>query len=162
MNKELKDRVFDVPEHILNKISKTVMNLNGQYAHGKDRAEELLQKRKVKYGQLKRIIHDFQNVDKLKDKLRFELYGGQEMENWARQHLQGERDLISNRKDSEMRADNISGVGGKNTHLKKHSKKPDWLPPTNLVKSNSHKNSITSLKMGSLFEEVERIKKLML
>jgi hypothetical protein len=86
------------------------------------------------------------------------------MERWAKQFLQGERDLISNQKDSRKRADDIGAITGerKNSHLKSHSKKASWLPPLNLVKSNSHKNSITSLKMGKLFEEVERIKKLML
>ena len=62
MNRDLKDRVFDVPENILHKISQTVMHLNGNYAHGKDRAEKLLKDRKVKYGQLKKIIHDDKNI----------------------------------------------------------------------------------------------------
>ena len=50
----------------------------------------------------------------------------------------------------------------KNSHLKKHSKKPDFLPPLNMMKSNSHKSSISSIKLSGLFEQLERIKKLML
>ena len=47
------------------------------------------------------------------------------MEKWANTHLNGERDLISNSKDSRKRADNIGGLTGerKNSHLKKHTKK---------------------------------------
>lgn len=164
MNKDLKDRIFDIPENILEKISKTVMNLNGQYTHGKDRAEKLLRDQKVKYGQLKKIIHELQNMDKVKEKLKFELAGGDLMLNWAKTFLDGERDMVSGRKDSRKRADEIGGLTGerKNSHLKKHSKKPDFLPPLNLVKSNSHKSSISAFSSMKLFEEVEKIKKLML
>jgi len=163
MNKELKGRIFDVPQNILDKINHSIVGLNGEHARGIDRAKKILNDKKVKYGQLKSIIHDFKTIDKVKDKLKYDLCGGELMEKWANQHLQGERDLVSNIKDGRKRADDISAMTGerKNSHLKKHTKKSSWLPPTNLVKSNSHKNSISSLKLGSLFEEVERIKKLM-
>jgi nitrous oxide reductase len=159
MNKDLKHRIFDIPQNILDKINHTVVSLNGKHTHGLNRAKKLLIDKKVKYGQLKRIIHDIQNIDKINDKLRFDLCGGDLMEKWSKQFLDGERDLVSNVKDAKKRADDIGGITGerKNSHLKKHSKKPDFLPPLNMVKSNSHKSSITSLK---LFEEVEKIKKL--
>jgi hypothetical protein len=163
MNKELKSRIFDIPQHILNKINHTIVGLNGEHAQGLNRAKKLLSDKKVKYGQLKRIIHDFQNLDKVKDRLRYDLYGGEEMEIWAKQYLKGERDLISDRKDSRQQADNIGAITGerKNSHLKKHKKKPSWLPPTNLIKSNSHKTSISPITSFKLFEQIERIKKLM-
>ena len=163
MNKELKGRIFDVPQNILDKINHSIVGLNGEHARGIDRAKKILNDKKVKYGQLKSIIHDFKTIDKVKDKLKYDFCGGELMEKWANQHLQGERDLVSNIKDGRKRADDISSMTGerKNSHLKKHTKKSSWLPPTNLIKSNSHKNSISSLKLGSLFEEVERIKKLM-
>jgi hypothetical protein len=162
MNNELKGRVFEVPQNILHKITQTVNSLGGQHIHGLNRAKKILTDKTVKYGQLKRIIHDFQNMDKTKDIVRYNLYGGDLMDNWAKQFLKGERDLISNRKDSRKRADEIGGITGerKNSHLKKHSKKPDFLPPLNMVKSNSHKNSISPIVSLGLFEEVEKFKKL--
>lgn len=164
MNKELKDREFEIPQNILDKINHTIVGLNGQHMHGVQRAQKLLSDKKVKYGQLKRIIHDFQNLDKVGDKVRYDLYGGDLMNNWSKQHLQGERDMITNRKEGRKDADEMGGITGerKNSFLKKHSKKPDWLPPTNLVKSNSHKSSISPITSLGLFEQVERIKKLML
>jgi nitrous oxide reductase len=164
MNKELKLRVFDIPQNILDKINHTVIGLNGEHFHGLNRAKKLLSDRKVKYGQLKRIIHDLKNIDKINDRVRYDLYGGELMEKWSEQHLKGERDLVSNKKDGRKQADDIGGIDGerKNSHLKSHSKKASWLPPTNLIKSNSHKNSISSVKLTGLFEQVERIKKLML
>ena len=162
MNKELNGRVFDIPENILHKITQTVNSLGGQHVHGLNRAKKLLSDKIVKYGQLKRIIHDFQNLDKTNNRITYDLYGGDLMNNWAKQFLKGERDLISNRKDSRQRADEIGGITGerKNSHLKKHSKKPDFLPPLNMVKSNSHKSSISPIVSLGLFEEVEKFKKL--
>lgn len=163
MNKDLKLRIFDIPQNVLDKINHTVISLNGEHFHGLNRAKKLLNDKKVKYGQLKRIIHDLQNIDKINDRTRYDLCGGELMEKWSEQHLKGERDMVSNKKDGRKQADDIGGITGerKNSHLKSHSKKASWLPPTNLIKSNSHKNSISSIKLTGLFEEVERIKKLM-
>jgi hypothetical protein len=164
MNKELKHRIFDIPQDILDKINHTVVGLNGEHVNGIQRAKKLLNDKKVKYGQLKRIIHDIQNMDKINNRVKYDLSGGELMERWAKQFLQGERDLISNRKDSRKRADDIGGLTGdrKNSHLKKHTKKFGFKIPLNLVKSNSDLNSISSIKLTGLFEQVNRIKKLML
>ena len=165
MNKDLKDRVFNVPQNILDKINHTIKSLGGQHVDGVQRAQKLLTDKTVNYGQLKRIIHDLQNIDRVGDRLKFDLAGGDLMDRWSKQHLQGERDMVSNKKDGRKQADEIGGITGerKNSHLKKHSKKPDWLPPTNLVKSNSHKSSISPITSLGLFEQqVDRIKKLML
>jgi hypothetical protein len=164
MNKELKSRIFDIPQNILDKINHTVVGLNGEHVNGIQRAKKLLNDKKVKYGQLKRIIHDLQNMDKINNKVRYDLAGGDLMEKWAKQFLQGERDLISNRKDGRKQADEIGGLTGerKNSHLKKHTKRFGFKIPVNLVKSNSDLNSISSIKLTGLFEQVERIKKLML
>ncbi len=164
MNKELKGRIFDIPQDILDKINHTVVGLNGENVRGIQRAKKLLIDKKVKYGQLKRIIHDIQNMDKMNEKVKYDLCGGDLMEKWAKQFLQGERDLISNRKDGRKQADEIGGLTGerKNSHLKKHTKRFGFKIPVNLVKSNSDLNSISSIKLTGLFEQVERIKKLML
>ena len=164
MNKELKSRIFDIPQNILDKINHTMVGLNGEHVNGIQRAKKLLNDKKVKYGQLKRIIHDLQNMDKINDKIKYDLAGGDLMEKWSKQFLQGERDLISNRKDGRKQADEIGGLTGdrKNSHLKKHTKRFGFKIPTNLVKSNSDLNSISSIKLTGLFEQVNRIKKLML
>ncbi len=125
MNSELKNRVFDVPQNILEKINHTLKGLGGQHVDGAHRANKILSDKKVTYGQLKKIIHELQNMDRVKDKLKFELAGGDLMDKWSKQHLQGERDLVSNRKDGRKQADDISSMTGerRNSHLKKHTKK---------------------------------------
>ncbi len=162
MNKELKGRIFDVPQDILDKINHTVAGLNGENVRGIQRAKKLLIDKKVKYGQLKRIIHDIQNMDKINERVKYDLCGGDLMEKWASKFLQGERDLISNRKDSKMKTDDMIGMTGerKNSHLKSHKKRFSFKVPTNLVKSNSHKTSISPLTSLKLFEELDKIKKL--
>lgn len=164
MNKELKSRIFDIPQDILNKINHTLVCLEGKHVKGSQRAKKLLSDKKVKYGQLKRIIHDLQNIDKINEKQRYDLYGGDLMYNWAIKFLQGERDLIKGRKESKKRADDINSMTGerKNSYLKKHNKKFNFKIPTNLIKSNSHKSTINPLKSFSIFEEVKKIKKLIL
>jgi hypothetical protein len=163
MNKDLKGRIFDIPQNVLDTINHTVTGLNGENVRGIQRAKKLLVDKKVKYGQLKRIIHDIQNMDKVKDKVKYDLCGGDLMEKWAKQYLQGERDLIKNNKDSKRKTDEMIGMTGerKNTHLKSHKKRFSFKVPTNLMKSNSHKTSISPLTSLKLFEqEVDKIKKL--
>jgi hypothetical protein len=162
MNSELKSRYFDIPQNILDKINHTVTCLQGENVRGIQRAKKLLNDKKVKYGQLKRIIHDIQNIDKIKDRTKYDLCGGDLMEKWAKQFLDNERQLIINRKDSKKNADSMGGITGerKNSHLKKHKKRFSFKIPVNLIKSNSHKSSITPITSLGLFEEVEKIKKL--
>ena len=162
MNKDLKGRIFVVPQNILDKINHTVTGLNGKNVRGIQRAKKLLAEKKVKYGQLKRIIHDIQNIDKIKDRLKYDLCGGDLMEKWAIQFLKGERDLISGRKNSKMKSDNMIGMDNerKNSHLKKHKKRFGFKIPTNLIKSNSNKTSVSPISSLKLFEEVDKIKKL--
>jgi len=162
MNKDLKGRIFDIPQNILDKINHTVSGLNGENVRGIQRAKKLLVDKKVKYGQLKRIIHDIQNMDKTKDRVKYDLCGGDLMEKWANQYLQGERDLIKGRKESKKNSDEMIGMTGerKNSYLKSHKKRFSFKVPTNLVKSNSHKTSISPLTSLKLFEEMDKIKKL--
>jgi len=162
MNKDLKNRVFNIPQNILDKINHTIKSLGGQHVHGVQRAKKLLTDKTVKYGQLKRIIHDFQNIDKVKDKIKYDLSGGDLMDKWSKQHLQGERDLVSNVKDARKRADEIGSIDGqrKNSHLKTHTKNDTFKVPTNLLKSNSHKSTISPISSLGLFEQIEKFKKL--
>ncbi len=100
---------------------------------------------------------------KVADKVRYDLAGGDLMDTWSKQHLKGERDLIQNRKEGRKQADDISSTTGerKNSFLKKHRKKSSWLPSFKF-NTNSEKNSVSSIKLTGLFEQVNRIKKLML
>lgn len=171
MNKELKDRIFKIPKNVLDHISDEMSNLKGKDVVGIERATNLLNDRTVTYPQLKRIIHDLNTMDKLRNKQQYELAGGDLMMIWSNNFLKGERDLVKSRKDSKKNADDISGLTGErsNSHLKKHKKKSNFNIGTggtsslNFMKSNSHKNTVASLGSDlKLTEEIEKIKKLIL
>ncbi len=159
MNKELKGREYNLPPDIIKHLN-SQLQISSTDTVGINRAKELIQSGKVNYGQLKRILHDLKNVDKLSEPQRHNLYGGDLMEKWGWSVLGQDRDQITNRKEGRKKADEMGGISGerKNSFLKKHSKKPDFLPNLNFVKNNSFKSPITSL---GLFEEIERIKNLM-
>lgn len=168
MNKELSGKIFKIPKHILDHISNETTKLNGEEVVGLDRAENLLKDRTVTYGQLKRIIHDMNTMDKLRNKQQYELAGGDLMFIWSNNFLKGERDLIKSRKKSKKDTDEMIGMTGErgNSYLKKHKKKSNFNIGTggtsslNFMKSNSHKNSVSPIMDFKLNEEIEKIKKL--
>ena len=49
----------------------------------------------------------------------------------------------------------------KNPFLSKHTKKTNYSIPRNMMKSNSDKTSVTPISSLGIFEEVDRIKKLL-
>lgn len=87
MNNQLKDNVYDIPNDVLEKINSVLSSVTDDTTHGIQRAKKLCSEKKVTYGQLKRIIHDIKTIDKENDKLRYELYGGELMEKWAKTFL---------------------------------------------------------------------------
>lgn len=162
MNSQLKDKVFDIPDDVIKFITKKFTDLKGKDVTGVDRASKLMLDKKVNYGQLKRIIHDLENTDKYKERTKYDLYGGDQMLYWAKQHLKGERDIVKSKKKSKQRANEISQITGirSNPFLKKHSKGMKLKIPTNLIKSNSDKSSVSPISSLGLFEEINKIKKL--
>jgi hypothetical protein len=155
MNKELKDRVFDLPENVLMHL-KQHATMKSNDVDGIKRARTLLSDGKVNYGQLKRIIHDLKNIDKNQEFSKYNLYGGEPMEKWGNHILDIERDFIKKRKESKRRSDSISSLNGvrHNAFLKTHTKKQSMLPSLNPLKSNSDKNITSTLKLGKIFEEI--------
>jgi hypothetical protein len=165
MNSELKDRVFNIRPDILDFLKKQ------KEIPGLKRNKNLLEKGQVTYGQLKRILHDLKKINKFKDLDKYNYYGGDLMKNWGIMILTNERNLIRDRKESEKIANDIAGLNGirKNSFIRRHSK--NTLSPrisvNNIVKpkSNSEKftnSSMFSAKSMKLFEQINRIKKLML
>lgn len=165
MNSQLKDNVYDVPNEILEKINSVLTTVKDESAHGVQRAKNLCAEKKVTYGQLKRIIHDIKTLNKDTDKLRYELYGGELMEKWANTFLNGERKMIKTKKQASHRINNLTGMNGmrKNPYLSTHKKSEEkGNSYANFLKSNSDKTSVSPISSVGLFEEVDRIKKLML
>jgi len=152
MNKQLKDRIFKLPENVLIFLSQQ------RAPDGTTRNNTLLTAKEVTYGQLKRILHDMKYMDKNVDRLKYDSYGGFPLEQWGTKILNDERKLIDSRKSTRKASNEIGSLNGLrgNAYLSTHTKNNDSLPPTNLMKSNSEKTSVSGLS-----EQIIRIKKLM-
>lgn len=163
MNSDLKDRVYDIPNDVIEKINQTLANAAGNDLHGIKRAKTLCSEKKVTYGQLKRIIHDIKTLDKNTEQARYNLYGGELMEKWANTFLDGERQLVKDKKLSSHKINNNTGMNGlrKNPFRKEGERKHSNKMSVDLLKSNSEENSVSSIKQNGLFEQIKRIKKLM-
>lgn len=157
MNNLLKDNVYKIPDNIITYISLVLSKINGKNVPGIERAKNLVKTKEVTYGQLKRIIHDLKYIDKLKDGLKYQLYGGDLMTNWSKNFLNGERMNVYNIKKSRKRSDEISGLDGirKNNFNSTHDKND-----LSNVNFKNDKSSISSLNNNKLFEEINKIKKL--
>jgi hypothetical protein len=154
MNSELENRVFDIRPDILEFIRQQPVNPNI------DRNKNLLETGKVTYGQLERILHDMKYMDKKNNIAVYNLYGGKLMEEWGKMILKNERDLINNRKAGKKNTDSLSDQR-KGAYKSSHTQKSTgFLPPTNLIKANSEKSSTSSFAPPTLFEQINRMKKL--
>ncbi len=164
MNNQLKDNIYDVPNDIIEKINSVLSTIQDESTHGVQRAKRLCSEKKVTYGQLKRIIHDIKTIDKDNDKLRYELYGGELMEKWAHSFLNGQRGLVKSKKDGTKKINNLTGMDGirKNPFLSTHKKSEGKPSYKSFLKSNSDETSVSPITSTGIFEEIERIKKLML
>ena len=165
MNSELKDVSFKLDNNIIDHLK------NQKPIPGFTRTEDLIKKGEIGYGQLKKFIHEMKRINKITEPQKYNYYGGDMMFNWCMTKLKGARDQIANRKESRKIADDISGLTGErqNASIKRHTKN-NFSPKigTNDVvkpKSNSEKftnSSMFSAKSTKLFEQINRIKKLMI
>jgi len=162
MNSELKDRVYVIPLNVMEflKKQKDIPQL--------DRNEHLLKDGTVKYGQLMRILHDMREV-KMSNPIAYNFYGGELMYNWGKNAIQGDANQIKNSKESTKIANDISGLSGErqNASIKRHTKNTlsPKINPNDVSKPNSEKytnSSMFSAKSTKLFEQINRIKKLMI
>ena len=94
---------------VIQKINHTLTSLGDKNVHGIKRAKNILNSKKVTYGQLKKIIHELGKIDKVNDKLRYDLYGGELMEKWASPFLNGERSLVRNKQTASKNINNNTG-----------------------------------------------------
>lgn len=161
-NSKLQNRIFKLPDNVFNYIHGAITSLNDKSVVGVQRAKGLIKTRNVSYSQLKSIIFDLKKPE-LKDTIQFKLMGGDDMLRWAETFLDGERTLIKNNKNSQKRANEIGQLNDirQNSFLKKHTKKTSSRVPTNMLKSNSDKTSVSPISSLGVFEEVERIKGLL-
>ena len=158
MNKDLENKIFQIPQNVLAflKQQPDVSSI--------DRNKNLLDNGMVTYGQLKRILHDMKYLDKKNEMTKYNLYGGQPLEDWGTSILKQHRDTIKNTKQSKKIADDMTG-DRKNAFNKTHTTSfSPKIGVNDVSKPNSEKwsgASEFSAKSMKLTESIKRIKKLM-
>lgn len=160
MNKDLDGKIYEIPPLILSGVQRALKRYPSD-EDGVKRAKTLLSG-KVNYNQLKRILHDMKVFYNNNEIGKYELAGGKPFESWGWNTLNGDRDLIAYNKEMRKNIDSMAGIEGRsNAYLNKHKKNPDLGIANTSLKSNSETYT-TSLKSGKLFEEITRIKTLMI
>jgi len=136
VNKELSNNFYNIPEDVINKINETLGKVGSSWVDGRQRAENLLSTKRVSYGQLKRIIHDLKEIDKVNDRTKYDLCGGELMEKWANTFLNGERKMVKDKKMVSHNINNNTGMNGmrKNPFLKKHETNRRTTKTSTLIK----------------------------
>lgn len=160
MNSQLNGKLYNIPQYVLDFILNEIEKQN-KHVDGIDRARRLLKDKHVNYNQLKRILHDMKYCDKEKDIEKYNLWGGEVFENWGKTILNNDREFIKDKKSARQTADNITTIKRKNSFLKTHTKKDKGMKNFDFLKSNSDKNYVAPLMSLGLFEEINRINKIM-
>lgn len=98
MNSQLKDKKYNIPIDVINKIRVAISNSNG--STGIKRAKFLVNNGQITYQNLKRLknFFDYFNVQN-GDRTQYELAGGDLMRNFIEQTLNRDRDAVNRSKE---------------------------------------------------------------
>jgi hypothetical protein len=161
-NSALVGTVFEIPEELM-KVLKAAWQKYGDKANGtkstasegKKRCENLLRSGEVDYYQIKRMIHDMEQINKYKDPISYALNGGDLMYKWAVRTLDDARREVDGQKNSRMRANNLAGLEGlrKNAYLSNHEKDGEPLDGI-MFNTDDDRGQMTP----SISEEIAKIK----
>ena len=158
MNKELEGKIFQIPPQVLAFLKQQ------PDVSSVDRNKTLIANGMVTYGQLKRILHDMKYLDKKAEPTKYNLYGGQPLEDWGKSILTQYRDTIKNTKQSKKIADDMTG-DRKNAFNKTHTNTFSAKIGVNDVSGSPSEKwtgqSEFSADSMKLTESINRIKKLM-
>ena len=134
-NQALKDRMFRIPDKIMNHLNKTLASY-GQYkeADGYKRLSALVNKEynarnnkkgvddksRITYSDLKRIHHDFSKMPQNNSNLEFILNGGNTMKDWVRNTLKTARNSVKN----DLKKKKSENISKASTKVQKNPMKP--------------------------------------
>ena len=146
MNKNLYDKTFDIPKNILDVLKeKFSMHKDNEESQGYKRNKELRKEKKLTYQSLKRIKNFFDKNDKEKDKIEYELNGGDDMKKFVEYTLNSQR-VFSKSKNKRKDDFGVNLIKGSNFS-------------NDLRPSKSHRSGVDK-HFPRLSEEIERINKL--
>jgi len=161
-NKDLKDKYFNCPDDVINKL-KTILSKykNGGDISGLKRCKDIIKNKRLSYHQMKRIKNYFDNYDGDGLDDEYKLNGGDIMKQWVNTTLENSRNTIHDMKKVQMNA------GKQNAFRKHHTKDKDNADPTNVnlpkISKGSQYDNIMNNRVTyeNLQSEIDGIKYLM-
>lgn len=116
-NKELKNRVFPIPDGVRKILQQTLDNYNGdKTVDGYKRLNNLLSSENITYQELKRIKNFFDNYNGTDKSAEYILNGGEPMKNWVNNTLYTATKAVHDFKQAKKEA------GINNSFIKTHEK----------------------------------------
>ena len=166
-NSQLEDKYWNCPDYVLNVLENSVkryetLRLKNGKTEGYERAKNILENKRIGYGQMKRIKNWFDSFDGDWEDEEFKLNGGKTMHNWVNNQLNTATTNIKNIKDAQK------DTNPNNTHIKTHTKDNNKIKyKSTFSVPNLGKDISGQISRGKptyepigLSEEIERIKNL--
>ena len=150
MNKDLKNDKYSLPEELKEKISNIFSNLSPNQK-GYKRCKNLIDNPVLSYSQAKKLKHELENELNGSD---YEVVGGDDMLDFINDSLNGRRDIVYNSKKVRQNAGEENAF--KKTHTKDKTKNPTKVRK---VKISTNLDDINNNR--AIYEEIDRIKKLL-
>lgn len=158
-NLEKKDKLYAVPQHVIEEIEKNLSKIGKTYSTVRQKAENIVTNKFLTYENLKRVKGIFDNIDEVdldleskqrerhrqQNKIDFMVMGGNKMKNWVESQLKELRNTIQRSKKVKS---NFAGF--KNQFRSEHSKSSVKAPQMPKIK-----NMIKDLKPPTLMENDE-------
>lgn len=143
-NSDLINKLYKVPDKVINRINHMLatLNVSDEQAKGLKRAKDIVDSKKITYGQMKRIKHYFDGYkgDGMDDE--YKLIGGKVTKMWIDKALGDDRESIKTNKKAKMEG------GMENQFLKKHEKDNN---NTNVMAANGGMIDVNkSMKSGAI------------
>jgi hypothetical protein len=126
VNNNLDHKSFKVPDKVANRITQALktINVNDKQAKGLKRAKDMVDNKRISYGQMKRLKNYFDSYEGDGMDAEFKLIGGTLTRKWVLDSLSQDRESIHKIKKARMDA------GEENQFLKPHTKDKDNANPT--------------------------------
>ena len=128
-NSDLINKLYKVPDKVVNKIKHMLatINVNDEHAKGLKRAKDMIESKKISYGQMKRLKNYFDSYKGDGSDDEYKLIGGKITRKWIDDVLGHDRETIKTNKKVKMDG------GMENQFLKTHEKDNE---NTNVMASN--------------------------
>lgn len=162
-NKDLKDKFYNCPTSIINKLKTVIGNYESsstisKRVKGYKRAKDIINNPQISQDQMERIKNYFDSYQGDGTDVEYKLNGGDIMKNWVNQTLENVRGTIHDIKKTEMNA------GKENSFIKTHTKDKDNANPTKVnlpkpEKGSQHDNIYNNrVRYENFSSEIEKMK----